>query len=724
MNFVKKLFFFISLLPAILLADTYPEVIFDNSIVRGAYAKSKVLYTGDSWVENVNKHLLVSDTLFFTPGNSLSLKYLSSKGGFWETSVNYSRQKYNYTVDDSDVLSIRINIKSTNTTLKDLPKLFIRHQHYASDTLSLEKFITAIEYNKWIHLKIPVKNFRITNKQAPILGIGFAQHTASTLYHHIFIDQIEFLPIKYSEIPLQSAAILSEAKGYDKAVHLSWQLPLTPSIRYIKIYRSEDGKEFQPVSIRPIHMQSCLDIVPLIGQKYYYKVTWMDFNYKESPASTVKEVETKPMKDEEIIRLVQLANVNYFVENFDINSGMYMPFRSKNKVIVSTKETAGAILSLVVGVKNDFVKRQTALNRISKIAFFLLKSQTKNGIFPAYYDARKGVPEYRSDKAIYDVQATGSIIEALLIAREFFNENNETENDLRKRITQIYQQVDWSSLLDNNDLLKSKLALLEENDSKNVPLSGLENAINTYLLAIGESKFAITSSTYFNAVYSKFETIKQDTTQSINPYFYNETITEDEFHALKTTHKVDTTVQISVLNSHVAYGLDLPFGKLNRSLLDLYEPFLTIRPEIINDSLTNWGKALQNYLHYVKRRDNEIGLGASNSDIWGFYKSNDSVSGYRINPAIGPSSISIDKSIGTKSIISLYKQYGNILFTEYGFRSWLDLQNDDVSDEYNSANQAAIAVMIENAKTGLIWDLYDKIPELKSKREALFRNKK
>lgn len=720
MHYIKALLFVIALLPSFLLADTYPEVVFDNSIVKGSYAKSQVSYSGQSWVENVNKHLLVSDTLFFTPGNSLSLKYLSNGNGDWETYINYSRQKYNYTVDDSDVLNLRINIQSNKTTVKDLPKIFIRQHHASSDTLSLEPFIAKIEHKKWIHIRIPVKNFKISNYQTPILGIGFAQHAASDSYHHLFIDQIEFLPNKYSEIPLQSSAILSSVKGYDKSVHLSWQLPLTPSIRYIKIYRSQDGKTFNPVSIRPIHMQSCLDIVPLVGQKYFYKIAWVDYNYKESPTSAVKEVETTAMDDKEILKLVQLANVNYLVENFDINSGMYMPFRSKNKVVVSTKESAGAILSLIVGVENEFVKRQTALNRISKIAFFLLKSQTKNGFFASYYDARKGIPEYRNDKAIYDVEATGSIIEALLIAREYFNENNEAESDLRKRITQLYQQVNWTAIKHNEVFLKSKLSLVDEKNDKDKPLSGIENAINTYLLAIGHSKYAIPSSSYFDAVYNRFEKIKQDTTQSINPYFYNESIIQDEFHALQTKQRIDTTVQISVLNPTTLYGVYLPFGELNHSLLDLYKPFLTIRPSIINDSLINWNETLHNYLHYVKRRDNEIGLGASNSDIWGFYKNKDSVSEYKINPAIGPSSISIDKTIGTKALINLYKQYGNILFTEYGFRSWLDLQNDDVSDEYISANQVAIAVMIENANTGLIWNLYEKIPELKSAREALF----
>ena len=724
MHHCRLVLFLLLVLPSVLFADSYPEVVFANSAVKGTYAKSNVTYNGNSWIENINKRLLVSDSLFFTPGNSLSLKYLSSEDGYWESNINYSRQKYNYTLDNSDFLTFRLYIRSTKTTKKELPKVYIRLHKGVSDTLTLDPYISKIEHNKWLLIKIPVRNFKIPQHNASILGIGFCQHEFSKEYQHLFIDQIEFLPNKFSEIPLRSAAVLSEVTPFDKAIHLKWQLPLTPSIRYIKIYRSEDGQNFEAVSIRPIHMQSCLDIIPNVGQKYFYKITWVDYNYQESPASVIKEVQSQPLKDDEILKLVQLAHVNYFVENFDINTGMYMPFRSKNKVVVSTQETAGAILSLIVGVKNEFVTRQNALNRISKISFFLLRSQNKNGFFPSFYDARKGIPEYRNELSIYDVPATGAIIEALLIAREFFNGDSPEEKDLRSRITELYQQVNWKAASNNEHLLKTKLALLEENNEENSPLMGIEHAMNTYLLAIGDSKYALPSSTLHDAIYYYYQKVKTDTTQSVNPYYYDESILEDEFYAIKRTKIIDTTIKVSVFDPIQAHGLKLPFGKLKNSLLDFYKPFLTIKPNLINDSLTDWHETLNTYLQYVKRRDNELGASATNSDIWGYYKTNDSLENHRINTAIAPASISIDKYIGTGAIINLYKQYGHILFTEFGFRSWLDLRNDDVSDEYISANQAAIAVMVENARTGLIWELYEKIPELKQSRQALFGNKK
>src|SRR5690606_30550727 len=96
-------------------ADTYPEVVFDNSLVKGTYAKSKVSYQGRSWVENLNHHLLVSDTLFFTPGNALSLQYKSAVDGDWQVDLQYSRQKLHYQVERSDHLVLKLFIKSEIT---------------------------------------------------------------------------------------------------------------------------------------------------------------------------------------------------------------------------------------------------------------------------------------------------------------------------------------------------------------------------------------------------------------------------------------------------------------------------------------------------------------------------------------------------------------------------------------------------------------------------------
>lgn len=712
-------------LPRLVVADTYPEVIFDNSIGAGSYAKSIVSYKGNSWVENMNNRLLTSDTLFFTPGNSLSLRYISGDNGSWNARINYNKHKSHYRFNENDQLSFFIFVNSKNTKIKDLPRLYINSHEGVIDTISLDKYIVDYAPKRWIQVKIPCKIFSGLNKESIVTGVGFVQNQPSDREHHLFLDQIEFLPGKLVDVRLSYPAILSEAIGYDKMVHLKWQLPLSPNIRYVKIYRSTNGKDFVPVAMRPIHLQSCLDVVPNVGYKYFYKIAWVDHNYKESPASVSKDVETKILSDTAILNLIQAANINYFVENFDVNSGMYMPVRAKDKAIVSTKETAGAILSLIIGVENKQIPRNEVLNRISKISYFLLKAQHKNGIYPAYFDGRKGLPEYKKGTDTYDVQATASLIEALLIAREYFDSDQENEKDLRNRITSLYDQIEWTAILDENALLKPKFGLLdgmtESSNNLLLPIHGANEAINVYLLAISSRKYPLPIDTYYDAIYNTYGVEPIEQIDDFESNVYADSVTAEGFtQAVDSINYVDRMSKSSLFNPVYKYGVKVPFGEFSHSLMDLYKPFLTIKPNIITDSLVNWSDALKSYITYVKRRDNQLGVGAYTSDIWGFYQHKDSVGNYRINPSIAPTAMLVDTQLGKASVLALYKYYGNILFSEYGFKSWLDLRNKDESNEYLAMNQSTLAIVLENVKTGLIWKLYEKIPELKKGRDRLF----
>jgi len=81
----------------------------------------------------------------------------------------------------------------------------------------------------------------------------------------------------------------------------------------------------------------------------------------------------------------------------------------------------------------------------------------------------------------------------------------------------------------------------------------------------------------------------------------------------------------------------------------------------------------------------------------------------------------LDEVRGKRSLHALYNQFGEYLFTEYGFRAWLDIRKDDVSDEYIATNQASLAIQLENSRTGLIWKLYQAIPEIKSAEQRIFK---
>ncbi|SDL02453.1 Uncharacterized protein conserved in bacteria [Sphingobacterium mizutaii] len=709
-------------------AESYPEVVFDNSLVKGTYARSIVNYSGDSWVENIQKNLLVSDTLFFTPGNALSLKYISAEMGDWDVLIKYSRQKFHYRVSFDDILSLKIFVGSAGTKPENLPSISIQQGMNQSVSIPLGDYIEDYNNSSWMSVKIPLKEFAGLNIDHNISGIILRQHHASEVTNQLFLDQIEFLPTKYSEAPLTSNAVLSKVTAYGKHVDLQWQVPLTPSIRYVKIYRSLDNKEFKAVAIRPTYMLRSLDYIPVLDKKYYYKIAWVDYNYRESPFSEVLEVEPKQLNEDQLLDLIQLANVNYFVENYDINSGMYMPYRMKDKAVVSVRETGGAMLSMLVGVEKGFVSKALFLSRVKRIVGFLGKAQNNKGFFPAYFDGRKGLPLYLDDIPRYDVQATSSLIEALLVIRQYLNTDAAEENKLRADITQLWERLDWRGVTLPNDplVLRSAIDMLDEYFTFD-PLVGINGGLNAYMLAIASTKSSLAPEAFTNALKYKFErprgrnSIRRMNTEQESNVADSVNLMMHDEKVLVSVPGQDSIYKVASTHDTLMYGIKLPFGNYTTSLLDMYRPFNTINPNLSKVGDYDLKSVLQKYTQVAKRRDNEIGVGTSNSDIWGFYQYRDSIGTFRINPAIAISSMFLDESRSKRSLYAMYNQFGEYLFTEYGFRAWMDLRTDDVSDEYIANNQSNLAILLENARTGLIWNLYQAIPEIRSAEQRIFK---
>jgi len=725
-----RLFFFLILCCFLTksMAESYTEVVFDNSLVKGSYARSYVDYSGQSWVENVHRNLLVSDSLYFTPGNALSLRYISSEAGDWNVLIRYSRQKFHYRVSAEDVLNLKLFVGSSETSQKQLPSISIQQGPNQSISLPLGDYIEDYTNNAWLNVKIPVKEFAGLNIDKIISGVIFRQQQSSPATHQLFLDQIEFLPANYSTAPLTSAAVLSKVNPHGKHVELQWQVPLTPSIRYVKIYRSLDNKEFTPVAIRPTYMLRYLDYVPTLDKKYYYKIAWVDYNYRESPFSDVKEVEPKALNENQFLDLVQLAHINYFIENYDVNSGMYTPFRLKDKAPVSVKETGGALLSLMVGVEKGFLSKSMFINRTKKIVQFLDKAQNNKGFYPAFFDGRKGLPEYLDGQAKYDVVATTSIIEALLIVRQYLKGDAAEEAELRTAITKLWDRVDWraASLSTDPLILRSSLDMVEGN-LPHAPLTGLGVGLNTYMLATASKKHSLPNLAFSNSLAYSYKRVVPtnplEKAKGIQDSLSKDSLakTDMDLEIVDKPVLVDTLIKVSGLKDTSMYGLEVPFGPINSSLLEMYRPFTSINPNLAKVGAYDLKDIVGKYAQLVKRRDNEIGVGTTNSDIWGFYQHFDAVGNYRINPAISIASIFLDPVKAKRSLNALYTLYGETLFSEYGFRSWMDLKNDDVSDEYLASNQAHVVVMLENARTGLIWKLYQGIPEIQSAEQRIFK---
>lgn len=727
-------------------ADTYPGVLFDNSIMRGSYAHSHVNYQGSSWVENVQCHLPVSDTLFFTPGNALSLKYTSGEAGFWQTDLFFPRATGNYQTDDQQVLSLKLFVHSPETEAVNMPAVsLVYSEGHASNQLDLSRYVSNFAPNVWLSVQIPVADFGYAWRQASVEGVRLAQGTRDRGAHHVFVDQVEFLPLQPPTEKLFSAAVLSAAKAYERHVKLTWELPMTPSIRYIKIYRSEDNDTFEPVGMKPVFVRNAIDLVPVSNKTYYYKVAWVDYNYAESPFSAVKEAATQTATDEELLDFIQETHVNYFLENVEVNSGMHTLSRKLADPRVSVKHTGLSLLAQIVGVERGFVPRSLVANRTLRILRFLADAEQHLGTFPAVLNGRTGEGIHRADSVpTVDVAATSYLVQGMLVARQYFNGEAKEEVALRGQIDSLYQRVNWEEFVGQDEqdafLFDSWSPVNGFADAK--PLGGFNESMVSYLLALGSPTFPIPEESYITGMGYQRELV--DTAAAyhlelVNNSFFSATLGEEVQQQTQTQEegseqteeqageageeiqeqKPEEQKQVkpesyflrtSLAKDTVFYGLPVSAGNIDETPWNAVLPFLAFDPREKADTFANYFDNNRNLLQAYKRRDNEVQVDDFSLDIWGGLYRADTLGHqtFVVSPAISIASYAYQPKEALKSAREFYDRYGGNMFTDYGFRSWINPRGNTVSERFDPISQAAVAVLIENGRTGLIWDLLAK----------------
>ncbi len=705
-------------------AETYPGVVFENSILEGNYMYSDVYHDDHSWVENVAGKLPVSDSIFFTPGNSLSLRYVSAEKGNWHTQVTFPEAVNRYFPHTADVLTFKLYVAS-NTESSALPRLSLIQRDTLSHILELADYVDGFRANMWLNVRIPVTAVNGLLMEAPIDGIRLSQGQTGPGTHWLFIDQIEFVSANPPRAKLSSPAVLASATAYDRHVDLTWQLPLTPSIRYIKVYRADDNEHFEPVAIRPVFVQKYTDYVPYPEKKYSYKIAWVDYDYLESPFSEVVEATTHTASDSTLLDFIQAAHFNYFMERAEVNSGMHGIHFGVDDATVSVMETGLSLLSHVVAAERGFISRKAAIDRLRRIVDFLAKVERYHGAFPAKIDGRTGKGIFEIDSVPEaDLTATAFLMQGLLVAQQYFGVDSSEVGGLTAKIDTLWDGVEWNEFVvaGQPNILLDKWSPVS-GFKQSQPLGGFGQDFIGYVLALASPRYSLNPDAYVEGLGIPREL--PDSTylmELANNDLFAVDVGGDTAATLPRYHELKYTTDTTL------YGLPITVGSIETSLLEAYVPFFAFDPRGKRDTFTNYFTNNVNLSSAVRRRDNEQGYGGFSTNIWGTTVIGvdtlgaDSVGDiHAINPAIASASYAYLPEPALRSIKALYGRYGQALFTEYGFRKWIAPERNAVSSGFDALNQAAVVVMIENGRSGLVWDLFTSHPDIKKVVENHFR---
>jgi hypothetical protein len=395
------------------------------------------------------------------------------------------------------------------------------------------------------------------------------------------------------------------------------------------------------------------------------------------------------LSGDQLLDVVQRQTFRYFWDFAHPVSGMARERSSGNfnygDEVVTTGGTGFGIMAIVVASHRGWISRDSAANHLLKIVKFLLKADSYHGAFPHWMDGATGktIPFSRKDDGA-DLVETSFLFQGLLTARQYFNDNVPAENELRDKINMMWNDLEWNWFTRDGQNVLYWHWSPDNGWAMNMPIRGYNECLITYFLAACSEKYPIESKVY------------------------HEGWTRSSFFR----------------NGKEFYGYKLPLGfDYGGPLFFAHYSFLGLDPRGLEDVYANYWE--QNVNHTLINRayciENPGRFTGYGELCWGLTAS-DNQDGYNahapdndlgvITPTAALSSFPYTPKFSMQALRHFYYNLGDKIWSEYGFVDAFNESKNWYAKSHLAIDQGPIIVMIENYRTGLLWDLFMSSPEV------------
>ncbi|MCC5927939.1 MAG: Ig-like domain-containing protein [Cyclobacteriaceae bacterium] len=400
-------------------------------------------------------------------------------------------------------------------------------------------------------------------------------------------------------------------------------------------------------------------------------------------------LDTKPqmpvISDEELLTLVQSQTFKYFWDFAHPNSGMARE-RNTSGDLVTIGGSGFGVMAILVAIERGFITRNEGVDRLAKIVQFLSSAQRFHGVWPHWLNGNTGntIPFSQFDDGA-DLVETSFMIQALLTVRAYLNPAIPLENTIMSTITQLWREVEWDWFRRGGQNVLYWHWSPQHNWQMNLRISGWNECLITYVLAAGSPTHSIDKAVY------------------------------DEGWARNG----------NMVNGNNFYGHKLPLGSsFGGPLFFAHYSFLGLDPRNLSDAYAQYMEqniqhSLINQAHAI---ENPLGYAGYSEDCWGFTAS-DGNQGYSahsptndrgvITPTAALSSFPYTPEESMKALKFFYYGMGDRLWGNYGFYDAFNITEQWIASSYLAIDQGPIILMIENHRTGFLWDLFMTVHEVK-----------
>ena len=421
-------------------------------------------------------------------------------------------------------------------------------------------------------------------------------------------------------------------------------------------------------------------------------ITAIDYTFNTKIDSTNK---FPLLADTALLTLVQKQTFTYFWNFGHPISGMARE-RNTSGDIVALGGTGFGIMSMLVAINRGFISRTDGLNRISTITNFLATKCTRlHGAFSHWINGSTGaIVPFGSNNGV-DIVETSYLLEGLLCAMQYCSNTDIAEKTLRDSINSIWNKVEWNWFTQNGAqqslYWQYNPSYTASSDIWSIAVTGWNEALITYVLSASSTTYPISKNIY-DAGWARNGAIR---------------------------------------NGNSYYGITLPLGQAyGGPLFFEHYSFLGINPNGLSDAYANYqtqtlAHTLINYNYCVTNPKQYFGYssacwGLTASDIQGGYTASSPTNdkGF-ISPTAAISSLPYTPNQSLSAIKFFYYALGDKLWGDYGFYDAFSLSTPWFASSNIAIDQGPEIVMIENYRSGFVWNLFTSCPEVKTGMKKL-----
>ncbi len=401
---------------------------------------------------------------------------------------------------------------------------------------------------------------------------------------------------------------------------------------------------------------------------------------------------TQDITDIELMDLTQKETFKYFWDFANADSGAsrerYHPNDPNlNQNVVTTGGSGFGLMAILVGIERGYVTRTEAVTRLQKILNFFENADRFHGAWPHWIDGSSGsVLPFSSQDNGGDLVETAFLAQGLICIKEYFKNGTEEEKALAAQADALWKGVEWNWYTQNKEALYWHWSP-NFGFALNLELVGYNEVLITYVLGASSPDYTITKDVY------------------VGGWADNGNVVSG--------------------NSKYGYPLILKHAgapEFGGPMFFSHYSFLGLNPTNLSDDYGNFGDVVKNHanIQYEYAVANPNNFTDYGPDLWGltasYSRNSDGSLGYMahqpsndlgvISPTAAISSIPYTPEKSLAAMHYFYDNRDKLLGPAGFYDAFSPHFNFWVAEAYLAIDQGPEIVMIENYRTGLLWNLF------------------